>query len=394
MDFKPRIGLAHFQLRNLLACTSRSSVLYAGESKVYSINPIFNQRAVKMDLTDPIVQTPNTLPFTGIQISTIAADHNVVVAGGFSGEYAMAAIDAPTGTDHVEGLVTQDPNPITNHVQIHLSRQSGLPQVAFASNDGHLRVLDCTTNQFTSEQTYSYPINCSAISPDHRLRVLVGDSRNVTIVNAETGDLVQALDGHEDYGFACAWADNGWHVATGNQDKLIKIWDARMWTDAYGVGKPLQTIAATVAGARSLKFSPLGSGKRVLVAAESADIVSVINAESYATKQTLDFYGETCGIDFSPDGHRLFVGIHDPNRGGIMEFQKCGFGQYHAERSSKRGWDENGNPRTRRELEMYDMAGGLDWKPDTMSVADDPRSRRTATNERRRAALSYDMEPY
>lgn len=393
MDFKPRIGLAHFQLRNLLACTSRNSVFYAGDSKVYNANPLFNQRVVRMDLTDPVVQTPNSLPFTGIQISTLAADHNVLVAGGFSGEYAMVGVDTPFGSSHTEGLVTQDPNPITNHVQVHLSRQSGLPQVAFASNDGHLRVLDCTTSTFMSQHLYPYPVNCSAISPDHRLRVIVGDSCNVMICNAETGDVVQTLDGHEDYGFACAWADNGWHVATGNQDKLIKIWDARMWTDSYGVGKPLQTIAATVAGARSLKFSPLGSGKRVLVAAESADIVSIIDAESYATKQTLDFYGETCGVDFTPDGQRLFVGVHDPLRGGIMEFQKCGFGQYHG-RTSRTRWDENGNPWSRRELEMHDMAEGLDWKPDTEAVAADPRSRRTASYERRRAALSYDMEPF
>jgi hypothetical protein len=402
MDFRPKIGLAHFQLRNLLACTSRNSVHYAGDSKVFTLDPLFNQKATRMDLTDPIVQAPNAPPFLGIQISTIAADHNIMLAGGFSGEYAMMALDSPYPTEHIEGLVTQDPNPITNHIQIHLRRQGSLPQAAFASNDGNLRILDCTTNKFISHHKYSIPINCSAISPDHRLRVLVGDSRNVVITNAETGGVIHELAGHQDYGFSCAWADNGWHVATGNQDKLIKIWDARMWTDSYGVGKPLETIATTIAGARSLKFSPVGSGKRVLAAAESADIVSIIDAETYATKQSLDFFGEICGLDFTPDGQRLYVGIHDPLRGGIMEFEKCGFGQYEAFESLLAPRDRYGdfrdryeNTRSKMELEMDEQAAGLDWtQGDEQIVAEDPRSIRTATHQRRKAALLYEMSPF
>jgi DNA-binding beta-propeller fold protein YncE len=184
-----------------------------------------------------------------------------------------------------------------------------------------------------------------------------------------------------DFGFACAWADNGWHVATGNQDKLIKIWDARMWTDHQGAGKPITTISAVMTGARSVKFSPLGSGKRVLVAAEAADMVSVIDAETYQTKQTLDFFGEICGFDFTPDGQNLFVGIHDSLRGGIMEFERCGFGGSY-------GATEHD------EIEFDERASGLDWKSTDAEVVDDARSKRTATHRQRKAAQSWDMDTF
>ena len=49
-------------------------------------------------------------------------------------------------------------------------------------------------------------------------------------------------------------------------------------------------IAAEMAGVRKLKFSPLGSGKRVLVAAEPADFVSIIDAATFSSKQTLSFF--------------------------------------------------------------------------------------------------------
>jgi len=241
------------------------------------------------------------------------------------------------------------------------------------------------------------------LSPDHRLRAVVGDTTDVMICNAETGEVLQELDGHIDFGFACAWADNGWHVATGNQDKMIKIWDARMWTDSQGSGKPLRTVSAVTAGVRSLKFSPLGSGKRVLVAAEPADVVSVIDAEWYMSKQVLDFYGEIAGVDFTPDGQDLFVGIHDSMRGGIMEFEKCGFGQTHGHYELYRDTvrkglevedEEADDDDPRRSSSEEDMAVGLDWKSTTDEVVADIRSKGSAIYRHRKPAFSYDMEPF
>lgn len=282
-----------------------------------------------------------------VQISTMTIGHDILVAGGFCGEYGIVNLRASRNTRHAEGLLTYHDNNITNHVQVHLSRGSSLPIAAFSSNDNGVRLLDVNTNKFIAEHKYAHAINCTAISPDQRLRVLVGDAQNVMICNAETGEVLQDLKGHLDFGFACDWADDGWTVATGNQDMQIKIWDARKWTNIRGDPYPLATIAADMAGVRKLKFSPGGSGRRVLVAAEPADFVSIIDAETFNTKQTLNFFGEISGVDFTNDGQDLIIANSDGMRGGIMEFERCDFA------SAVQLWDDE-RPEFRGDYSHYE----------------------------------------
>lgn len=328
MNFDHDIHLSHFQLRNLIACATRDHIFYAGKSKVMHYSPMegsgsSDRQSIAMDLTQPSIQPFYGIPGGAVQISTLTVAHNVLVAGGFCGEYGITNLRAHKKSKHTEGIITNDANAITNHVQVHLSRGSSHPLAAFASNDKGLRILDINTNRFIAEHKYEYAVNCTAISPDQRLRVLTGDTEKVVICNAETGEVLHELEGHSDYGFACDWADDGWTVATGNQDMHVMIWDARKWKNSQGMASPLCSIAAEMAGVRRLKFSPVGSGKRVLVAAEPADIVSVIDAETYLSKQTLSFFGEIGGVDFTNNGQDLIIANCDSMRGGVMEYERC-----------------------------------------------------------------------
>jgi WD40 repeat protein len=380
MDFDHNVNLAHFQLRNLMACASRDHVFYAGRSKIMQWHPRSGihsgKPSVAMDLTNPIVQ-PFHSTHQGIQISTLTVAHDILVAGGFNGEYALTNLRLPQGAKHTEGLITDHMNSITNHVQVHLSRGSALPLAAFASNDMGMRILDINTNKFIAEHKYDHAINCTAISPDQRLRVLVGDTRDVMICNAETGEVLQSLEGHRDFGFACDWADDGWTVATGNQDMQIKIWDARMWKGSSGQATPLATISAEMAGVRKLKFSPLGSGKRVLLAAEPADIISVIDADSFTAKQDLSFFGEIGGIDFTDGGRDVLVANCDSMRGGIMEFERCDF-------ADNDFFDLEEGSRSSRKRCLRSRAG-YDWVPDD-DVVEHPKAQGTWQQRTRKAA--------
>ncbi|OWP06943.1 hypothetical protein B2J93_7677 [Marssonina coronariae] len=382
MDFNHYINLAHFQLRNLIACASRDHVFYAGRAQVLHWNPSGGRTEpdVALDLTDPTVQPAHFFQGgqTGIQVSSLAVGHNILVAGGFAGEYALVNLKAQKDSRHTEGIVTQNLNSITNHVEVHSARRSHLPLATFASNDNFLRILDISTNAFIAEHQYEHAINCTAVSPDQRLRVLVGDTRQVMICNAETGETLQSLDGHRDFGFSCDWADDGWTVATGNQDMQVKIWDARRWTNSQGTGLPLATIAADMAGVRKLKFSPLGSGKRLLVAAEPADIISVIDGESFSSKQTLSFFGEIGGVDFTNDGQDLLVANCDATRGGLIQYERCGLashGLYELEEH-----DPKRKNRQRRRGE------GLDWKRSDDEVVRHSKAKGTEEQRHRKVA--------
>lgn len=318
MDFQHNVHIRHFQLRNLITSPSQNCVIYAAKTKAMYYDPtIESTPRVLMDLSNPRTQSFHSA-LNGCQISTLTSGHEIVVAGGFEGQYALINTRARRGTKQTEGMITEHPHDITNHAQVHLSRSSS-PLVTFASNDSGIRTLDVTTNKFISDHLYDHAMNCTAVSPDQRLRVLVGDTRKVTICDSDTGQILKELDGHLDYGFACDWSENGWTVATGNQDMQVKIWDARKW------GSPVKSIAAEMAGVRKLKFSPLGSGRPVLVAAEPADYVNIINAETWDSKHTLSFFGEIGGFDFTNDGQDLIVANCDALRGGIMEFERCDF---------------------------------------------------------------------
>lgn len=282
-------------------------------------------------------------------------------------------------------MITNDNSGITNHVQLHLSRTSSKPRAAFASNDNGFRVLDIETEKFVSETCFDKPINCSAISPDGRLRVMVGDHTQVLITRAEADgrpEILKELSGHGDFGFACAWADDGWTVATGFQDKAVKIWDARRWTDSSGTAIPVCTVRSEIAGVRSLRFSPLGSGKRVLVAAEEADFVNIYDAQMFQSKQTFDFFGEIGGVSFVNDGQDLHVLCCDRTRGGLFSLERCGLG-------SERHHDPDD---FHRQYDRKWKNGSYDWKEYKTTPRRLPRL--SEARRRRRALDAGYLDPF
>lgn len=311
-----KASIEHFQLRNLMSSPGSNTVHFASNSKVLSWTPTTGDAHCMIDMS----QADPDSGFLGpVKISTMKTAHGLTIAGGFCGEYAMCSASG-TGPS-IKGLVTPDFNDgITNHVDIVPNRTGPSPTGVFASNDKHLRILDTETNTFTSDQELSQPINCTATSPDGRLRVVIGDSPDAWVIESDTGRPVHPLRGHRDFGFACTWSPDMRHVATSNQDKTVIIWDARTW-------RPLETIDSDVAGYRSLRFSPVGGGPRTLLCTEPADRISIIDAQMYRSRQVHDFFGEIGGADYSPDGGEIWVANTDRHFGGFMQYERRQWGR-------------------------------------------------------------------
>ncbi|KAF2682790.1 WD40 repeat-like protein [Lentithecium fluviatile CBS 122367] len=319
MNTTHRAFYPHFQLRNLMTATSRNDIYYATKDGVMRTDASGSSRVRIVDLRK------RTVNGNGCQITTLAASNNVLIAGGFEGEYSIADLASTEIPSFIMGTI-RDWSPetksyITNHVHLFNSRSSYTPQAVFCSNDAGLRVLDCETNIFQSSFSYPSAVNCSATSPDGRMRVVVGDFQETLITNAETGQPFETLKAHADDAFACAWADDGIHVASAAQDSTIAVWDARYWRT------PVALISSELAVPRVLRFSPVGSGPRVLVAAEADDYVNIINAQTFESKQVFDFFGPTAGISMTPDGQSLFVANADKRFGGIVELERTGWGE-------------------------------------------------------------------
>lgn len=317
-----------------MAATSRNDVFYAGRDIVYRTDASGSPATALMDLRKEITEAGK------FQITSLAALESVVIAGGFEGEYALTylsdSIETPTTVGRINHLSRESKSNITNHVHLFNSRHNYTPQAVLSSNDNRLRVLDCQTNMFTHSFLYPQAVNCSATSPNGRMRVVVGDFRETLITNAETGEPFETLRTHTDDAFACDWADDGIHVATAAQDSTIVIWDARNWS------RPLKVLFSELSIPRSLKFSPVGGGPRVLVSAEADDYVNIINAQTFESRQVFDFFGRTAGISMTPDGSSLFVANSEPHFGGIMEFERSRWGNHSGLTSWENYFDDEG----------------------------------------------------
>jgi hypothetical protein len=325
MHTKHKTTIEHFQLRNLMSVASYNTVHFAEESKVYSWIPGYDDLSCLLDLSKPRPESHFPGP---VKISSMKSAHDVCIAGGFYGEYGMRAAGTEAGA---KGYVTDDPNGITNHVDIVQHRTNRTPMGIFASNDKHLRTLDCETNTFVADHKLSRAINCTSTSHDGRLRVVIGDSPDAWVIEADTGKPVHPLRGHRDFGFACAWSPDMRHIATSNQDKTVIIWDARTW-------RILETIESDVAGYRSVRYSPVGGGPRTLLLSEPADRIAIVNAQTYQTRQVHDFFGEIGGADYSPDGSVIWVANADQHFGGFMEFERRQWGQPYGIRELPNEW--------------------------------------------------------
>lgn len=313
-----KASLGQFQLRHLMAAPSRNAIFYATPHGVVCVDSTLNTEQYVMNLTR---RSPGCSDDHPRRISTLAAANGVLAIGGYNGEYAIKSLYSANDGSHACGALSQDINSITNHVHTFPDRRSGLPQAVFCNNDEKIRVLDCHSNTIIREHKIDWPVNCSATSPDGRLRLVVGDDTKPWIVDAETGRLVIALHPHRDYGFACDWSPDGRYMVTGNQDGQVMLWDARRWE------QPLfhKSINTEIGGVRSLHFSPLGEGRPVLLMAEPADVISVVDAVTFDTRQRFDFFGEIGGTGFVPDGSAFYVANMDKLFGGIFEFERTGW---------------------------------------------------------------------
>lgn len=326
----------HYQLRHNVFATGQNAVYHHTgggrdfdlSSRTWSVQCYNPQSGTSSTVMAPKQCARSEDLFTPplTQISSLSASHDVLVVGSLIGVYGFRSLltsphdkcttgTIPSTSTHPNHHPDYTDNS-TNHVHTFLPRRSSHPVAVFNSNDNYVNTLDIATNTFITSHRFASPVNCSVTSPCARLRLLVSDDAVPVVADVESGAVLSRLPGHTDHGFACAWAPDGITMATGHQDGILQIWDARNLSTAVA------RIAAEQSGIRALQFSPLGGGKPVLVAAEQADFVHVIDADTFSQKQVIEYFGELAGVSITPDGNTLFVGNADADFGGLMEFSR------------------------------------------------------------------------
>ncbi|KAJ1702462.1 hypothetical protein LUZ63_002241 [Rhynchospora breviuscula] len=308
--------ILHFQLRNLVWATSKHDVYLMSHYSVLHWSALTSEKKELIDVQGhvaPSEKHPGSLleGFYQTQVSTLAVKDNLLVAGGFQGEIICKFLDR-------EGIsyccrTTFDENAITNAIEIY-NGPSGAVHFMASNNDSGVRVFDMERFFLCRTFRFDWPVNHTALSPDGKLVVVVGDNPEALLLDSTSGKTIHELKGHVDFSFASAWNPDGFTFATGNQDKTCRIWDTR------NLSKPVTVLRGNLGAIRSVRFTSDG---RYMAMAEPADFVHIFDvASGYNERQEVDFFGEISGISFSPDTEALFIGVWDRSYGSLLQYNR------------------------------------------------------------------------
>jgi len=179
-----------------------------------------------------------------------------------------------------------------------------------------------------------------AWSPDGSMLAAASAAGGVTIYDAGTGAVKQALAGHEDGANALAWLSSGL-LATGGQDGCVRFWNAgsgartaevklgNAWVEhlAWSPSGPQLLFAA--AGRKLAALKPDGSVAHTfpdapktisalawkpdgaVLAAACFGHVAVWDALKFTAQKEFSYGNAIYALTWSPDGRWLVAGCHD-----------------------------------------------------------------------------------
>jgi len=145
-------------------------------------------------------------------------------------------------------------------------------------------------------------VSIVAFSPDGKTVASGSNDKTVRLWDAAAGEERQKLKGHDDFVTTVAFSPDGTMVASGSWDKTVRLWDA-------ATGKERQKLEGHNGYVNTVAFSLDGK----TVASGSNDrIVRLWDAATGEERQRLEGHdGGVSAVAFSPDGKTVASGSYD-----------------------------------------------------------------------------------
>lgn len=300
----------HFQLRHCLRVTSDNIICMTGsqEGQISTYDPVSHTHQSILSLS-----YPDTMKITAFSV-----EYPFIATGGMNGQLYMDSVTGDVKVRH--SLSAPELGHITNSVEF--VRFRGEVELMVGSNNKAVafydpNVLSVAKREFKTPEN----VNKVALSPDQKLIAFVSDEHMGRIISSEEMQEVYTLVGHSDFGFGLDWNPvKPYQLVTGNQDRTWRIWDIRMASN--GEVKPMVTMFGRMAPVLSTHYSADGE---LILCAEAADFVHVVEAQLFEQEQEIDLFGEITGVALSRESTRassLYIGIQDSHYTSLYELRR------------------------------------------------------------------------
>ena len=124
--------------------------------------------------------------------------------------------------------------------------------IASASTIATIRLWDVNTGEHLQAlEGHTSVVESVAYSPDGQTLASGARDETIRLWDADTGEHLQTLEGHTDWVFSVAYSPDGQIIASGARDGTIRLWDAN-------TGEHLQTLKGHSGEVGSVAYSPDG----------------------------------------------------------------------------------------------------------------------------------------
>eukprot|EP00736_Rhodelphis_marinus_P000943 Rmarinus@m.18191 len=298
---KTPTSIQHWQLRDLISCGDCSTgYYYTNEAWVKHYNTLTHK--------------PSTIMLCDFEPTSMTVGCGYVAAGGQQSQLKVVSLE----NDSTVGSVCYDAK-IGDSVNnaLNVTRHCGETRLLVSNNDETIKVFSLQTMDEVATIQCGVAINYSAVSPDGKHMVAVGDSDHTFLFDTNGYKLMSTLKETGDAGMCSAWNAASNQFAIASQEGKVIVWDLRMLRVLAKL--EAKQTAPVKRACRSLRFSP-SSAIDLLTFTEHVSYLHVVDARTYNDHQvirTCPQESDISGVCFSADSNRIFVGVCDL---GVAEY--------------------------------------------------------------------------